>query len=53
MPKGTTYLCPWCDHKVVLYVRTNYPPMHQCGGSTLPEKYLPMVKHEKKSKEQG
>jgi len=55
MSKGTTYLCPWCNHKVILYVRTNFPPMHQCGGSTLPEKYLPMhefpSKAEKESKE--
>jgi hypothetical protein len=43
MSKGTKYVCPNCDHTVTLFVRVNHPPMHQCGGSTLPEKYLPMM----------
>jgi hypothetical protein len=43
MSKGTKFVCPDCDNTVTLFVTVNQPPMHQCGGSTRPEKYLPMM----------
>jgi DNA-directed RNA polymerase subunit RPC12/RpoP len=49
--KGTKYICPDCGQEVTLFVKVNYPPMHQCGGSTLAEKYLPMVEAGKKESE--
>lgn len=51
MSKGTKYICPDCGQEVTLFVKVNYPPMHQCGGSTLAEKYLPMVEAGKKESE--
>jgi predicted nucleic acid-binding Zn ribbon protein len=49
--KGTKYSCPECGQEVTIFVKVNHPPMHQCGGSSRPEKYLPMDEVGKKASE--
>jgi hypothetical protein len=55
MGKKTTYVCPDCPEKVTVFVTLSEPPVHQCGGSSRPDKSLPLVDAStlKKSKQQS